>query len=342
MLLPLLHQFIADCRKGYRVLPNGTRINEKSVKGYEFLAKILADFQKVEKFKLRVRQLNGNNSAENLEERNYWRKFYIEFSDYLNYDRNYSDNYIGANFKMIKALLNYIDKYHGIETKSYNELLYVRTETIPIIALFPAQLRFLIFDLPFEQTLSESLRRTKDIFVFGSTMALRFSDLRTLTIHNLNKTDFGTYLKVKSKKTATDTTVLLPDYAINILNRLAYPNGTLLPKISLFNLNKNLKKLFEVAGWTEPIGKFRMKDGKPIEHKTKNGKGFRFCDMASSHVMRRTAITNMLMRGVPENLVRKISGHSPLSKEFYRYVALSQDYQDTQMRKMYDDIAKGN
>jgi hypothetical protein len=58
--------------------------------------------------------------------------------------------------------------------------------------------------------------------------------------------------------------------------------------------------------------------------------------------MRRTAITNMLMRGVPENLVRKISGHSPLSKEFYRYVALSQDYQDTQMRKMYDDIAKGN
>ena len=50
----------------------------------------------------------------------------------------------------------------------------------------------------------------------------------------------------------------------------------------------------------------------------------------------------MYKRQVPENLVRKISGHSPLSKEFYRYVALSQDYQDTQMRKMYDDIAKGN
>jgi len=284
-----------------------------------------------------VCKLTGNNPAENLEERNYWRRFYIEFSDYLNYDRNYSDNYIGANIKMI----NYLDKYHGIKTKSYNELLYVRTETIPIVALFPAQLRFLIFDLPFEQSLSDSLRRTKDIFVFGSTVALRFSDLKALTVNNLSKTDSGTYLKVKSQKTATDTTVLLPGYAITILNRLAYPNGALLPKISLFNLNKNLKKLFEAAGWTEPIGKFRMKDGKPVEHKTKNGKAFRFCDLASSHVMRRTAITNMLMRGVPENLVRKISGHSPLSKEFYRYVALSQDYQDNHMRKMYDDITNG-
>ena len=129
------------------------------------------------------------------------------------------------------------------------------------------------------------------------------------------------YLKVRSKKTATDTTVLLPAYVIEIIDRFDYPSGNLLPKISKVNLNKNLEILFEAAGWTNTVGKCRMKDGQAVEHKTISGKEYRFCDLASSHIMRRTAITNMLMMGVPENIVRRISGHSPQSKEFYTFVA---------------------
>jgi hypothetical protein len=36
----------------------------------------------------------------------------------------------------------------------------------------------------------------------------------------------------------------------------------------------------------------------------------------------------MLSLGMPEHAVRKISGHSPMSKEFFRYVSLAQSYQD--------------
>jgi len=42
--------------------------------------------------------------------------------------------------------------------------------------------------------------------------------------------------------------------------------------------------------------------------------------------MRRTAITTLLIMGVPEAMVRKISGHAPGSKEFYKYVGIAQDY----------------
>ena len=38
--------------------------------------------------------------------------------------------------------------------------------------------------------------------------------------------------------------------------------------------------------------------------------------------MRRTAITTLLLIGVDEISVRRISGHAPGSKEFYKYVVM--------------------
>ena len=47
------------------------------------------------------------------------------------------------------------------------------------------------------------------------------------------------------------------------------------------------------------------------------------------------AITTMLSLGVHEQLVRKISGHTPHSKEFYRYVSWSQTLQDRSTEEMF-------
>jgi intergrase/recombinase len=52
--------------------------------------------------------------------------------------------------------------------------------------------------------------------------------------------------------------------------------------------------------------------------------------------MRKTAITTMLCLGMPENLVRKISGHAPGSKDFFRYVQLSQKYMDNETEKIFE------
>ena len=54
--------------------------------------------------------------------------------------------------------------------------------------------------------------------------------------------------------------------------------------------------------------------------------------------MRRTAITTMLCLGMPEQVVRKISGHSPAGKEFYRYVLWAQTYQDTETEKLFEKL----
>ncbi|WP_154657774.1 hypothetical protein [Flavobacterium subsaxonicum] len=45
-------------------------------------------------------------------------------------------------------------------------------------------------------------------------------------------------------------------------------------------------------------------------------------------MMRRTAITTLLILGMPEHLVRKISGHSTVSGFFNRYVHYAQAYKE--------------
>lgn len=56
--------------------------------------------------------------------------------------------------------------------------------------------------------------------------------------------------------------------------------------------------------------------------------------------MRRTAITTMLCLGVPEQIVRKISGHSSGTKEFYRYVLWAQTYQDKETENMFEQLKR--
>ncbi|MBS1510365.1 MAG: hypothetical protein JST86_05955 [Bacteroidetes bacterium] len=75
--------------------------------------------------------------------------------------------------------------------------------------------------------------------------------------------------------------------------------------------------------------------GKLVDNKKQQ---YRFCDLVTTHTMCRTAITTMLSLGVPEQVVRKISGHSPMSKEFFRYVAIAQACQDQEVSRMFDKL----
>ncbi len=254
--------------------------------------------------------------------------------------KGYTDNYIGFHFKNIKVFFAYLeqDGFPGISQVSKS--FYIRKEEIPVLVLLPEQLSFLINNTEFEQTLTPKLKRTKDFFVFGCTVALRFSDLLRLKKSNLVKTNSSCYLRVVSQKTETETQIKLPAYALKILEQNKSSNNFILPRISMVNLNKSIKELIEAAGWTHQLPKIRSKNGKKIEIKSKNNKPSRFCDQMSSHVMRRTAITTMLILGVPEQVVRKISGHAASSKEFYRYVNFSKAFQDQETDMMFERLIR--
>jgi integrase len=104
------------------------------------------------------------------------------------------------------------------------------------------------------------------------------------------------------------------------------------------NFNLHLKAIGHLAGWNNPTPKYRSIKGMLQEIKTPSGASWPFYQHLSAHTMRRTAISTLLMMGVNENVVRRISGHAPGSKEFYRYVVLAQSYMDGQVRQAFDKL----
>ncbi len=222
----------------------------------------------------------------------------------------------------------------------FYKLFYVRKETIPIITLNIEQLRFLIFDEQFNTSLSPSLLKVKEIFVVGCTVGLRISDLLSLRKINFEKQGEKYFLRVLSQKTNVLTRMILPNYVIEIFKKYSLFQDRLLPKISKGHLNRQIKVLIRKAGWTEPVMKSRSRLGQNVQlyKNHKKMEHFQFCDLVSSHTMRRTAISTMLNMGMPEHLVRKLSGHCPASKEFFRYVAISQSVLDKETELIYDKL----
>jgi len=335
-LLPLFKQFIRDSETGKRLKKNGEKITKGSIDNYRYTLNNLEQFSEGTGFELRICDASKLNKRERLSEKNYWKKFYKKFVEYL-YKKGCFDNYVGHNIKQIRTFFNYLKRDKDINTGDYHLLFYVRKEEVDILVLTPEQLKFLIHDSDFNNNLSPAMRRIKDVFVFGCTTGLRYSDIFLLTNKNFEQQNDEWYLKIKSQKTKTYSYIKLPNYAVNIYKAHKSKSSKILvfKRVTLFIFNRSLKQIGEQAGFTDAIEMTRERQGKAKKIKTKQ---LRFCDKMSSHMMRRTAITTLLILGMPEHLVRKISGHSFSSSSFNRYVHYAQAYIDKEIDKVHEKL----
>lgn len=341
-ILPLFEKFVTANNRNKRTMIGGRKLSSGTKSNYQNLYDRLLDFSTTKKFHLRVRALNTSNKRIFNQEKRYNQKFYKAFTDYLYINRQQFDNTVGSNIKNLKVFYKWLNQEEGIITGDFYKNFYVWKEEIPVIVLQPEQLNYLIYDDDFDAKLSNKLKRTKDIFVLGCTVALRVSDLLKLKKSNIETIGSVTYLRTLSKKTGTYTKIKLPPYAVDIIRRNKNRTQNIFRPIGASNLNKYIKQLAEEAGWTYEYPKTRTRRGKPIvQYKNGvSGRNYRFCDLLSTHTMRRTAITTMLNLGVDEGNIRKISGHSPGSKEFYKYVKYSQSRVDDDLDIMYEKLAE--
>lgn len=338
-LLELFQKFISANKRGRRLQKNGKRLKADTITNYGHLYRLLSDFSARKEFRLRIRSVSRLNKKELKTERNYWEKFYRKFTDYLYNDLDHYDNYVGMQSKHLRSFMNWLNDKMTLNVGNFHHVFYTRSEEIQIVVLSPERLNYLIHAKELEEKMPERLVKAKDIFIFGCTVALRFSDLMSLKPTNLEQSGGNWYLHVQSKKTQAFTRVKLPAYAVSILDK--YKSKTrLLPYYHKVYLNKYVKELMEIAGWTEPFACTREKRGVPVTiYKDKAKKEhYRFCDMVTTHTMRRTGITTMLSLGMNEQAVRKISGHAANSKEFYRYVSFAQAYLDTQIDQVHERL----
>lgn len=339
-LLQEFQLFITASGKGKRVKKDGTKITDGSVRKLASTNHLLKTFSEKKNFCLRIKLLN-RNTREIKAEKNYWKRFYKKFTDYLFDDLNCFDNYTGSVIKDIRTFFNYLLKEQNLYIGNFHQQFYVRKEDIQIITLQPEQLEMLIHSKNFENQANKILIKVKDIFIIGCTVALRYSDLMSLKKTNLQIYNNQYYLRTQSNKTKIYTNIKLPDYAVEIFKKYTRKSNYLLPYFNLVQLNKHVKKMAEAMGWTDEVIKTRQKRGKALVvfKDTKAKTNFRFCDLVTTHTMRRTAITTMLRLGMPEYLVRKISGHAPNSIEFHKYVSIAQNYLDAETDKVFAKLS---
>lgn len=335
-LIPLFKMFIKDTQNGKRMKKDGTRISSGTINNYQFTLKNLERFVWKTNFELRGCIFHKLTGRELISEKNYWKKLNKRFSSFLHSRGNF-DNSVGANMKTFRSFVIYLKQEKGLDFGDFYKHLYVRHEEVQILVLSPERIKFMIIDKKFDETLNLKHKFIKDIFIFGCTTGLRYSDLMNLTNKNFSKDGENYYLHALSIKTKSRSAIKLPDYAVDIYKNYKPRNSTspLFKKVGLSNFNDVLKSLGEKAGFTEVLANKR--DMRGVQKDIYNRKN-RFCDRMSSHMMRRTSITTLLILGVPELLVRKISGHKDGSKSFYRYVDFARTYMDDESQKAFDKL----
>ena len=339
ILLDSFNKFIRASETGKRLTKQNHRFSKGSLAQYRSVMSLICTWQQKNQSELLLQYSFRMTLSQVKKQRKAWKQFFRNFNLFLYRVRNCHDQYIASVWKIIRSFFHYMAKENQYDIRLVQGIFSMPAPVFTPLVLQPWQLQFLVKNREFDKSLPAHLRRTKDLLLFGSTVGLRFSDMMKLKKTDVIADPSGYILRVCTQKTGTEVSIPMAAWLLPIMKRYRKEAGRyLLPRLSNTNFNLQVKQVAERAGWTYLFPKYRQSRGRMIEMKNAAGKSLRFCDQVTAHTMRRTAITTLLMMGVPEQAVRRISGHSPGSREFYRYIALAEDYIHQHARKAFEKL----
>lgn len=216
LFLPEFKKFITASRTGRRLMPSGKKIRKTTIRQYEITCRLVAAFEKKTGENLEIQLFARITHRQQEQTRKYWNKKYHQFLDFLYQHQKTNDNYAGAVVKHLKTFLRYLSVHKGLPIGDFYKSFHVPRESFTPVIISPEQLRFLITDKAFEATLSQVLLKTKDMFVFGCTVGLRFQDLVQLKKTNLKENGPETSLILNTLKSGTEVLIPFPPYAYGI------------------------------------------------------------------------------------------------------------------------------
>jgi integrase len=176
-----------------------------------------------------------------------------------------------------------------------------------------------------------TLEQVRDVFSFACFSGMRYGDLRNLTKDSVHEG----YIRYNMAKTRQQLnhTIPLNDYSKEILAKYKnYPGKRALPVISNQKMNDYLKDVGKVAGLDYPITVVRIRGSERIViTKPKH-------EWLTSHVGRKTFITNALQKGIIAEVVMGISGHAD-TKSFRHYFTISEEHKSREMSRHFSKEA---
>lgn len=250
-------------------------------------------------------------------------EFFEKFRDYAFERKQTLNNYFSKLISVLKTFMNWSHErgYHeNLDFKKFKapeqeiEVIYLTMEEL--MRLFHHE-----FDSP-------RLEHVKDTYCFGCFTGLRFSDLKQLRSSNV----YEEYLKLNIQKTKTiDHKIPLNNFAKQLLQKYKNTIYEPIPSISAEKYNKYIKECCKLVKIDTPtsitryIGKKRLDKTVPKY------------ELISSHTARKTFVTNSLVLGMKEMVVRNITGHKR-EATFKRYVMIAEDLKRSEMDNTWDKL----
>lgn len=249
--------------------------------------------------------------------------FFEKLQDYTFLIRENKNSYLAFITKTLKTFLTWANEkeYHtNLKYKRFK----AREDETEIIYLTMKELMTL-FNYNFE---SIRLSHVRDVYCFNCFTGLRISDTRKLRTSNIQK-DYLSLSIIKTKE--NNTKIPLNKFSKEILSRYIDTIYEPLPVISDQNFNKYIKECCEIVGINSPITKTRYVGQKRISNT------YPKYDLITSHTARKTFVTNSLILGMKEMVVKNITGHKK-EESFRRYVKVAEDFKKQEMNNTWDKL----
>lgn len=268
-------------------------ISESSLHLYRMLGKYLVKYEEYNNVEITFKSLNLD--------------FLNDFEHFLKNVIGISENSTSAFINNLRTFIKEMYKFKIISENPF-EFYLIKPQKYGSVTYITKEERDMLYLAPMPKELEEK----RDMFIFQCHVGCRASDLLNIT----KKSIINGTLEYIAKKTSSDRPITirvpLTKTAMEIYERYRNtPYDTLFKKTSIVYYNVVIKKIFKYAGLTRIIT-IRDKHTGKTSHVS-------LCDIASSHMARRTFIANLYKKVKDPNIIGKMSGHVDGSKAFSRY-----------------------
>ncbi len=270
--------FLTEKRNDYTEGANA----QTTIKRYEYNKKLLVDFQEYRNKKIHFNQIN--------------KSFYNSFIEFCISQKDHFANTLRRNVGLFKTFLYWALENGYTYKTDFQKFKAPKAQQTDEIALTLSQVQE-IFE--FDLSNNERLEKVRDLFVFGCATGMRYSNYSKVEKKDIQ----NGIIKVRDEKN-NDKTLEVPlnDFSIYVLKKYDYK----LPKISNQKFNDYIKEVFKLIGYTEEVKK-TVKIGKDIIEQINP-----LYERISSHTARRSFITIMKNKKIPDKVIMSYTGHKSL------------------------------
>ncbi|WP_445432316.1 tyrosine-type recombinase/integrase [Chryseobacterium indoltheticum] len=282
----------------------GNSISNSTLKRYKCNKNLLEDFESNCKVKITLGKFDD--------------KLYNKFLKYCIEEKKHSANTLHRNVGLLKTFLLWaLNKKY---TYNNNFITFKKPAkfTTDEIALNYEQVE-LIYNYDFSN--NKRLERVRDLFVFGCTTGMRFGNYSTISRSDVD----GNFIRVIDLKSKSKNLAIpLNSISKSILEKYDYN----LPSITNQKMNEYIKEVFKKLEFTDEIKKTMKYGDELVDHKAE------FWTRISSHTARRSFITIMKNKRVPDKVIMSYTGHTSL-EVFNAYYRPSEDDKINYMNEVF-------